>query len=137
MDLYQMVDIISDLIISVISYYLYDDSKKSLKKDSNDNIEKFANHNLKDYKENFEKFVDENSDIKTKKFYEKQRDLNNQNFGILEFQENEEEFNNHFKNMLVNDLKIKDELYSLANSYFFISEPIRKYFLNTLFDACL
>jgi hypothetical protein len=143
MQLSEMVDRISDLINSVISYYLYD-GKKSLKKDSADKIEDFLENffkfNLKEYKNNFENYIDENSTIVAKKLYEKQRDINYSNFGLLEFQESEEEFKNQFKNKLVNELKSKAELYCLVNSASFISEPIRNNFsdlLLDLFNKCL
>ena len=143
MELSEMVDNISDLINSVFSQYLYD-GKKSLKKDSTDKIEdfieKFFRINLKEYKDNFEKFIEENSTIVARKLYEKQRDINYQNLGMLEFQESEEEFKNQFKKKLVNELKAKAELFCLMNSAFFISEPIRKSFsilLLDLFNKCL
>ena len=143
MELSEMVDNISDLINYVFSYYLYD-GKKSLKKDSTDKIEdfieKFFKINLKEYKDNFEKFIEENSDVVARKLYEKQRDINYQNFGMLEFQESEEELKNQFKKKLISELKAKAELFCLMNSAYFISEPLRKYFsilLLDLFNKCL
>ena len=143
MKLNEMVDSVSDLINHVISYYLYD-GKKSLKKDSVDKIEEFIenffNINLKNYKESFETFINQNSCAVAKILCEKQRDINYQNFGALEFQESEEEFKNQFKKILLHKLKAKAELFCLMNSASFISEPIRKIFSDLLlisFNNCL
>ena len=77
--------------------------------------------------------------IIAKKLYEFQKDVNIKNNGNLIIQENEEDYKKLIKK-IVNELKIKAELFCLKNAASFISEPIRKLFsefILSLFEKSL
>ncbi len=143
MDINEMVSNISDLIISVIKYYLYN-GIKSLNNDSVKSIEsfllKFFNQCIKEYKGIFSLLVEENSTKIAKKVYELQKEINLRNESIMGFTESEDEIKKEIKIKIIEALKSKAELYCLKNSAFFISEPIRNLFSNllmTIFERCL
>ena len=143
MEINEMVSNISDLIISVIKYYLYN-GVKSLNSDSVKSIEsfllKFFNQCIKEYKDIFSLLVEENSTKITKKVYELQKEINLQNESIMGFTESEDEIKKEIKLKIIEALKSKAELYCLKNAAFFISEPIRNLFSNllmTIFERCL
>lgn len=143
MEINEMVSNISDLIISVIKYYLYN-GVKSLNSDSVKSIEsfllKFFNQCIKEYKDIFSLLVEENSTKIAKKVYEVQKEINLQNEGIMGFTESEDEIKKEIKLKIIEALKSKAELYCLKNAAFFISEPIRNLFSNllmTIFERCL
>ena len=128
MEINEMVSNISDLIISVIKYYLYN-GVKSLNSDSVKSIEsfllKFFNQCIKEYKDIFSLLVEENSTKIAKKVYEVQKEINLQNESIMGFTESEDEIKKEIKLKIIEALKSKAELYCLKNAAFFISEPIR------------
>ena len=143
MEINEMVSNISDLIISVIKYYLYN-GVKSLNSDSVKSIEsfllKFFNQCIKEYKDIFSLLVEENSTKIAKKVYEVQKEINLQNESIMGFTESEDEIKKEIKLKIIEALKSKAELYCLKNAAFFISEPIRNLFSNllmTIFERCL
>ena len=143
MEINEMVSNISDLIISVIKYYLYN-GVKSLNSDSVKSIEsfllKFFNQCIKEYKDIFSLLVEENSTKIAKKVYELQKEINLQNESIMGFTESEDEIKKEIKLKIIEALKSKAELYCLKNAAFFISEPIRNLFSNllmTIFERCL
>ena len=143
MEINEMVSNISDLIISVIKYYLYN-GVKSLNSDSVKSIEsfllKFFNQCIKEYKDIFSLLVEENSTKIAKKVYEVQKEINLQNESIMGFTESEDEIKKEIKLKIIEALKSKAELYCLKNAAFFISEPIRNLFstlLMTIFERCL
>ena len=143
MEINEMVSNISDLIISVIKYYLYN-GVKSLNSDSVKSIEsfllKFFNQCIKEYKDIFSLLVEENSTKIAKKVYEVQKEINLQNESIMGFTESEDEIKKEIKLKIIEALKSKAELYCLKNAAFFISEPIRNLFSNllmTIFEKCL
>lgn len=143
MEINEMVSNISDLIISVIKYYLYN-GVKSLNSDSVKSIEsfllKFFNQCIKEYKDIFSLLVEENSTKIAKKVYELQKEINLQNESIMGFTESEDEIKKEIKLKIIEALKSKAELYCLKNAAFFISEPIRNLFSNllmTIFEKCL
>lgn len=143
MEINEMVSNISDLIISVIKYYLYN-GIKSLNSDSVKSIEsfllKFFNQCIKEYKDIFSLLVEENSTKIAKKVYELQKEINLQNESIMGFTESEDEIKKEIKLKIIEALKSKAELYCLKNAAFFISEPIRNLFSNllmTIFERCL
>lgn len=143
MEINEMVNNISDLIISVIKYYLYN-GVKSLNSDSVKSIEsfllKFFNQCIKEYKDIFSLLVEENSTKIAKKVYEVQKEINLQNESIMGFTESEDEIKKEIKLKIIEALKSKAELYCLKNAAFFISEPIRNLFSNllmTIFERCL
>ena len=143
MEINEMVSNISDLIISVIKYYLYN-GVKSLNSDSVKSIEsfllKFFNQCIKEYKDIFSLLVEENSTKIAKKVYEVQKEINLQNESIMGFTESEDEIKKEIKLKIIEALKLKAELYCLKNAAFFISEPIRNLFSNllmTIFERCL
>lgn len=143
MEINEMVSNISDLIISVIKYYLYN-GVKSLNSDSVKSIEsfllKFFNQCIKEYKDIFSLLVEENSTKIAKKVYELQKEINLQNESLMGFTESEDEIKKEIKLKIIEALKSKAELYCLKNAAFFISEPIRNLFSNllmTIFERCL
>ena len=143
MEINEMVSNISDLIISVIKYYLYN-GVKSLNSDSVKSIEsfllKFFNQCIKEYKDIFSLLVEENSTKIAKKVYEVQKEINLQNESIMGFTESEDEIKKEIKLKIIEALKSKAELYCLKNAAFFIYEPIRNHFSNllmTIFERCL
>ena len=143
MEINEMVSNISDLIISVIKYYLYN-GVKSLNSDSVKSIEsfllKFFNQCIKEYKDICSLLVEENSTKIAKKVYELQKEINLQNESIMGFTESEDEIKKEIKLKIIEALKSKAELYCLKNAAFFISEPIRNLFSNllmTIFERCL
>ena len=143
MEIKEMVSNISDLIISVIKYYLYN-GVKSLNSDSVKSIEsfllKFFNQSIKEYKDIFYLLVEENSTKIAKKVYDLQKEINLQNESMMGFTETEDEIKKEIKIKIIEALKSKAELYCLKNSAFFISEPIRNLFSNllmTIFERSL
>ena len=143
MEITEMVSSISELICSMIRYYLYN-GIKSLNNDSVKSIEsfllKFFNKNIKEYKDIFALLIEDNAGKIAKKIYEIQKEINLQNESIMGFTETEDELRKEVKLKLIETLKSKAELYCLRNSAFFISEPVRKLFSNllmTTFERCL
>jgi energy-coupling factor transporter ATP-binding protein EcfA2 len=143
MELDEMVEAISEIIQKIINQYIYD-SESNLKYDSIVIIENFLidyfKKNLKDYQIIFEEFIENESGIIAKKIYEFQKDVNIKNNGNLMIQENEEDYKKLIKKKLVDELKLKAELFCLKNAASFISEPIRKSFsefILSLFDKTL
>ena len=132
MELDEMVDEISEIIQKIINQYIHDSEFIKLKYDSIVIIENFLldyfKKSLKDYQIVFEEFIENESRIIAKKLYEFQKDVNIKNNGNLMIQENEEDYNILIKKKLVDELKIKAELFCLKNAASFISEPIRKSF---------
>lgn len=121
MEINEMVSNISDLIISVIKYYLYN-GVKSLNSDSVKSIEsfllKFFNQCIKEYKDIFSLLVEENSTKIAKKVYEVQKEINLQNESIMGFTESEDEIKKEIKLKIIEALKSKAELYCLKKCGF-------------------
>lgn len=143
MEMNEMINSISDLISSVIKYYLYN-GIKSLNNDTVKSIEsfllKFFNQSIKEYKEIFSFLVEDNSGKIAKKVYDLEKEINLQNESIMGFIETEDEIRKEIKIKLIDALKSKAELYCLKNSAYFISEPIRNLFSNlimNIFERCL
>ena len=144
MELDEMVEEISEIIQKIINQYIYDSEFTKLKYDSIVIIENFLidyfKKNLKDYQIIFEEFIEKESEIIAKKLYEFQKDVNIKNNGNLIIQEYEEDYKKLIKKKLVDELKLKAELFCLKNAASFISEPIRKSFsefILSLFDKSL
>ena len=144
MELDEMVEEISEIIQKIINQYIYDSEFIKLKYDSIVIIENFLTDyfkkNLKDYQIIFEEFIENEAGIIAKKLYEFQKDVNIKNNGNLIIQENEEDYKKLIKKKLVDELKIKVELFCLKNAASFISEPIRKLFsefILSLFEKSL
>lgn len=143
MEMSEMINSISDLISSVLKYYLYN-GIKSLNNDTVKSIEsfllKFFNQNIKEYKDIFSLLVEDNSSKIAKKIYDLEKEINLQNESIMGFIETEDEIKKEIKIKIIDALKSKAELYCLKNSAFFISEPIRKLFsslMMNIFERCL
>lgn len=131
MEMSEMINSISDLISSVLKYYLYN-GIKSLNNDTVKSIEsfllKFFNQNIKEYKDIFSLLVEDNSSKIAKKIYDLEKEINLQNESIMGFIETEDEIKKEIKIKIIDALKSKAELYCLKNSASFISEPIREKF---------
>ena len=88
MEMSEMINSISDLISSVLKYYLYN-GIKSLNNDTVKSIEsfllKFFNQNIKEYKDIFSLLVEDNSSKIAKKIYDLEKEINLQNESIMGF----------------------------------------------------
>ena len=143
MEITEMINSISEIISTMIKYYLYG-SLKSLNNDSVKNIEyflnKFFNQCIKEYKNIFIMFIEDNAQKIAQTIYELQKEINLKNESIMGFIDTEEGLKSHIKKKLIDALQSKAELYCLKNSAMFISEPIRSLFSNLLmitFEKCL
>ena len=144
MELDEMVNEISEIIQKIINQYIYDSEFIKLKYESICYIENFLTDyfkkNLKDYQIIFEELIENQSEIVAKKLYEFQKDVNIKNNGNLIVQESEDDYKKLIKKQLLDELKLKAELFCLKNAASFISEPIRKLFsefILSLFEKSL